>query len=162
VEAVTVVVVTGPPASGKTTLARAITGSLGWPLYTKDDIKELLFETVGTGDLEWSARLGAAAMELLGFVLRTSAEPLVLEANFRCLETERRVVQVFCTDTAEALNARYRARGGRHPGHLDDQRVIDPSEYAPLPLGGELIEYSVGSRSVDDVVAAVRRALGLG
>jgi hypothetical protein len=100
-------------------------------------------------------------MELLRLVLATSREPLVVEANFRRLETDRRVVQVYCTDTAEALNRRYRERRDRHPGHLDDRRVIDPSEYAPLPLDGDVIEYSVGSRSVDDVVAAVRLALGL-
>ena len=155
-----VVVVTGPPASGKTTLARAIAAALGWPLYTKDDFKELLFDSLGTGDLEWSTQLGSAAFELLALVLRTAREPLVVEANFRRLELDRPAVQVFCTGAADALNERYRSRTGRHPGHLDDVRTIDPDDYAPLPLAGPLIEYSVGSRSLDDVVAAVRRALG--
>ena len=36
----TFVVVSGPPASGKTTLARAIAPALGLPLVAKDTIKE--------------------------------------------------------------------------------------------------------------------------
>jgi hypothetical protein len=147
-------------------VARAVADSLGWPLYTKDAFKELLFDTLGIGDLDWSATLGAAAMELLALVVRTelaAGHSLVAEANFRRLEPppDAHVVQVFCTDTPDALRERYRARTGRHPGHLDDARVPDPSEYAPLPLGGTLIEYSVGGRSVGVVVAAVRRGLGL-
>jgi hypothetical protein len=97
-------------------------------------------------------------MELLRLVLRTATEPLVVEANFRRLETDRHVVQVFCTDTAEALNARYGARRGRHPGHLDDQRTIDPSEYAPLPLGGECFVYRIGD-DVQSLVENVRRCV---
>ena len=159
------VVVTGPPASGKTTVARAVADALAWPLYTKDAFKELLFDTVGIGDLEWSSRLGNAAMELLNLVMRTELDAgrsIVVEANFRWIVTlpPARVVQVFCSDAREALLARYRARD-RHPGHLDDERPLaDLDDYAPLTLDGELIEFSVGGgRSIDDVVAAVRAAL---
>jgi hypothetical protein len=60
---------------------------------------------------------------------------------------------------------RIRART-RHPGHLEDDpghlAAVEASlrgDYGPLSLGGALIEYSVGSRSVDDAVAAVRAAL---
>ncbi|HEX8858768.1 MAG TPA: AAA family ATPase [Actinomycetes bacterium] len=46
----TLVLVTGPPASGKTTLARPLAFSLGLPLLGKDTIKEALFDTLGNGD----------------------------------------------------------------------------------------------------------------
>jgi adenylate kinase family enzyme len=54
------VVVTGPPAAGKTTIGRELSSQLRLPLISKDTIKEALFDELGFGDLEWSARLGGA------------------------------------------------------------------------------------------------------
>lgn len=39
---VTVMAMQGPPGAGKSTLARALSACLGWPLLDKDDIKDLL------------------------------------------------------------------------------------------------------------------------
>jgi hypothetical protein len=123
--------------------------------------KELLFDTVGTGDLDWSATLGSAAMELLHLVVRTelaAGRSLVAEANFRRIPLlpDAKVVQVFCTDAPDALAERYRARSGRHPGHLDDLRAPDPAEYAPLPLEGRVIRYTIGDDVLDEVLRCVR------
>jgi tRNA uridine 5-carbamoylmethylation protein Kti12 len=49
----TLVLVTGPPTSGKTTLARPLAHHLDLPLLGKDAIKEALFDTLGTGDRAW-------------------------------------------------------------------------------------------------------------
>ena len=38
----TVMAMHGPPGVGKSTLARALSVHLGWPLLDKDDIKDLL------------------------------------------------------------------------------------------------------------------------
>jgi predicted kinase len=62
----TFVVVSGPPASGKTTLARAIAPALGLPLVAKDTIKEALMSVLPVPDIETSrapltARIRAAA-----------------------------------------------------------------------------------------------------
>ena len=62
-----VVVVTGPPAAGKTTVARELAARLRLPLVAKDTIKEALFDGLGTGDLAWSQRLGEATyLAMLG------------------------------------------------------------------------------------------------
>jgi predicted kinase len=55
-----IVVVCGPPASGKTTLARAIADDLRLPLLSKDAVKEVLFDALGSGDRAWSLRVGLA------------------------------------------------------------------------------------------------------
>ncbi|MEU8358303.1 AAA family ATPase [Nonomuraea sp. NPDC048882] len=53
-----VVLVNGLPGSGKSTLARALGRELGWPVLSKDAIKETLADTLdrpdGVGEAEWS------------------------------------------------------------------------------------------------------------
>jgi predicted kinase len=57
---VTLVLVTGPPASGKTSLAQPLARHLGRPLLGKDTIKEALFDSLGTGDPTGPGRGGLA------------------------------------------------------------------------------------------------------
>ena len=53
------VVVSGLPASGKSTVARTLAGALGLPLLDKDVFLEALFASDGIGDAAW--RRGGAA-----------------------------------------------------------------------------------------------------
>jgi replication-associated recombination protein RarA len=45
-------VVSGPPASGKTTLAQAIAPALGLPLIAKDTIKQALMTVLPVPDIQ--------------------------------------------------------------------------------------------------------------
>ena len=160
VEATPIVVVSGPPASGKTHVADALADSLQLPLLAKDRIKEVLYDALGTGDVAWSQRLGSAAMAVLYQSLEThlrARQPVVVEANF-AVEQARPILlrlrgryrfaafEVHCTAAADVLVARYRERSGpRHVGHLDAQRVeeiataIAEGRNAALDLGGETL-----------------------
>ena len=51
----TVIAMQGPPGVGKSTLARALSTRLGWPLLDKDDIKDLLD---GRGEQAGALRVG--------------------------------------------------------------------------------------------------------
>lgn len=79
-----IVLVSGAPAAGKTSIAVPLARLLGVPLFAKDDIKETLIDVLGDrdGDLGWSRTVGGAAMELL-WKLAERAPAAVLEANFR-------------------------------------------------------------------------------
>ena len=59
------VVVSGPPASGKTTLARAIAPAVGLPLIAKDTIKEALMAVLPVPDVAASRVVGRASVAAL-------------------------------------------------------------------------------------------------
>lgn len=174
-EAPLVVVVTGPPAAGKTTIARELAARLELPLIAKDTIKEALFDALGTGDLAWSQRLGDATYLVMLALAEESVAAgsgLVLEANFfrggeyRLAALPAHFVQVHCGAPLEVLVERYASRT-RHPGHVDSERLdavreaVESGRHEPLDLpGGETIRLDTSAPvdpvSVADLVLASR------
>lgn len=172
-----VVLVTGVPGSGKTTLARRLSPALGLPLLSKDVVKETLFDVLGAGDRAWSTRLGAAANEVLwslladcptGAVVDVWLDP-VRDAGFAGRGLARAGIQtayeVRC-DCPGPLAAQRYADRRRHPGHLPaDEATLDRIRAAaPSMVGlgvGPALQVDT-SRPVDlaSVTEWVRRAMG--
>jgi predicted kinase len=143
-----IVLVTGPPASGKTTLAGPLADALHFTHLAKDEIKESLFTTLKgrAGDARFSRRLSTAATDLL-WVLAPHFQGVVLEANFRTQRPEERaklsallsdpgasLVEVHCRLPLEMAARRFseRARNQRHhPAHvLKEMSPEQLAEYA--------------------------------
>ncbi len=149
------VVVTGMPSSGKTTVAEGLARQLRLPLIAKDAIKESLYESLGADDVASSGRLGAAANKLIFALAQTmlaSGVSLIVEANFfHDQEPEfgelppHRLMQLHCEAPLSILLDRY-AKRSRHAGHHDADKIKElPARFAsgahsPLSLDGELIQ----------------------
>ena len=63
------IIVTGPSATGKTSLAERLSEDLSIPLIAKDTIKEQLFNSLGWSDRAWSRKIGGASYDL-GYIIR--------------------------------------------------------------------------------------------
>ena len=59
------ILVTGIPASGKSTMARFLSERLAIPMISKDKIKELLFDDIGFGSREEKVKLGITSMNIM-------------------------------------------------------------------------------------------------
>ena len=154
-------IVTGHPAAGKTTLARFLSGQLALPLLSKDYVKETLHDQLGATGYQDSTRLGRAAFEVI-FALAESwlsaGISVILESPIRADMEDSRIArlesgcpckatQIVLTGDASVLLDRYRQRSldpARHPSHFDKERNSEiaamlAEPFKPLAVSGGTI-----------------------
>ena len=164
------VVVSGLPASGKTSVAQPLAEALGVRLISKDAIKEVLFDAVGFGGWAWSKTLSRAA-DAATVRIAQDLDGAVLD-NFWYAETvgellaplPRPMVEVFCRCDPDVAYERFRRRD-RHPGHADDERdpdsvrvsFFDRADKLPLQMLGPVVE--VDTTHTADVASVATRVL---
>lgn len=155
----TLLIVHGLPASGKTTLAKWLAQQLDWPAIYKDEVKEILFDTIGWKDRAFSRMLGVATIEVLFHVITmqlAAGVSCLAECNFKpelaspklraiLAKSNAHSIQVLCRADGLVRLQRFQSRA-RHPGHADGE-VNDAlatewqaESLAPLDLNGPLIE----------------------
>ncbi|MBN1260965.1 MAG: AAA family ATPase [Anaerolineae bacterium] len=182
------IIITGAPASGKSTLGREIANRFSWPFLAKDGVKERLFDVLGWRDRDWSRKLSWASFEVLFYALEAhlqAGQSLVIEGNFRSefhaarlLALQDRyavsVVQVVLTAAPDVLLARFKARdaaGVRHPGHVDAAfyaelaRQLADQPYGPLAIGGAVVQVdttALAAKEYGNIVSDVARLVSAG
>lgn len=142
------IVVSGLSGTGKSGIARRIAADLGLPCLGTDQLKEVLFDTLGWSDVTWSDRLRNAASALLWSVCRSMLEAgqsIVVEGALKAeLDGPRlhamrhqfrpRILEVHCHAPREVLAKRVAERaesGERHPGHGDQDQEALRDEVIP-------------------------------
>lgn len=165
------VLVSGPPASGKSTLTPEIAADLRMPLVAKDTIKDALMAILPVPDMEASRRLGRAAVQAMLAVAAASPIGSVLESNFyrsravtQIQQLPGTVVEVFCRCDREVAHARYATRAGTRPaGHFDGLRTVEElwNEQVSEPIAGGWPVIDVDTNDAVEVPVVTRRVLQL-
>lgn len=137
------IVVQGGSATGKTTLSRKLAADLGYYLFNKDTIKELLYDTLGVpAERDESSLYGLAATKALfamADAFLAAGRDVIIESTFysqfavRDIEklTDNKAViahQVYVTASPEVCFQRYSRRietGERHDGHPDKETTVE-------------------------------------
>jgi predicted kinase len=177
------VLISGPPCSGKTRLGDWLAQAFKLPVFHRDGFKELLFDSLGWSDLEWSQRLGGASYALLyhaAEALLRAERSVIVESNFDPQYDTQRLrdlaarhpylpIQIRCMAEGAVLFERFKQRvasGARHPGHLDHLNIpiYEPIVWQGpsarddfLDIGGERIDVDTTDFAKVDYDAILRR-----
>jgi predicted kinase len=171
------VVVSGAPAAGKSTVAAALGSALGWPVLSLDTIKEALADVLGVADKEWSNQLGDAAAEVV-FRLSAQFPDAVAEGWWRRDRRDRALVEFagatevfcYCDPRTAADRAVSRLTRGRHPIHRDmissaglgEVTAELAASVVPLELGAALVRVNTDrDGAAADAVAEVAGIVGV-
>jgi hypothetical protein len=159
------VLVSGPPASGKSSLARPLATELDLPLIEKDTIKEAIGDALDAGGDEWTRPLSSAAFDVL-WRLTDTIPRAVLEGNFypqhvhRLRSVDPDALEIYCRCPLDLCRRRFAARigEGRHRVHPPTVPPLEFFEQFAEPLGvGDVLEVStVDPVDLDEIVGWVR------
>lgn len=173
------IVINGRPGSGKTTLAERLSKDLSIPYFSKDEFKELIFDTLGYSDQEWSIKCNIPSYALIILLAKKclfAGRDIMIESNFNPKfdlekinkivdESGARVIQVLCSADKDVLFSRFKERalsGKRHPGHNDGADFSKIKEkhftadFGPLDLDGKNIVYDTTEFKDEDYLKVAK------
>lgn len=159
----TLIIVTGIESSGKTFIASELSKKLNLPFFSKDIIKEKLFDTIGWKDRPWSQKLGVGSLTILfqtAEELLSHGQSLIIESNFRpdlaktdfdnlAKKSPVKFFQIVCYADGPEIYNRFKDRvdsGRRHPGHCDD---VNSLEFKDRLLKGGKFPIDIVSEKVE-------------
>ncbi|MBD5512119.1 MAG: ATP-binding protein [Lachnospiraceae bacterium] len=172
------ILVAGMPASGKSTMAKALAEKWKLPVVSKDSIKELLYDNIGFQSRAEKVNLGIASMEIMYYVagqLMKAGQPFILENNFEhssepgiktLLEKyQYSALTITLTGDIKVFYQRFLERDispDRHRGHVvndcyPEKKERSPEEIKAASISYEDYAYSVEKRGFDAFFAGSRQ-----
>lgn len=165
------ILVTGIPASGKSTMAEFLGKQLGLPVLSKDRIKELLYDTLGFRSRAEKVCLGAASMEIMYYAaeqLMSCRQAFLLENNFENASRKGlmeildrygyQALTVTLTGDYKIIYRRFLERNqspNRHRGHIvNDQYPESGQSTAASEISFEDFTAGITARGMDTFSAA--------
>ena len=171
-------IVSGIPGSGKSTVGKTLSRELQLPFLDKDQILEGLFDSLGVGDADWRQRLSRASDHILemiatqlryGIVVSFWRHPQAASHDSGTpidwlQHTSLKVIEIYCSCEPEVAASRFTGRD-RHPGHLDKLRfrerdaliraLSDQAELGPLGVG-RLVHLTTTASSDEAAAVALK------
>ncbi len=162
-----IIVITGLPASGKSTLAHLLGEELGFAVIDKDDFLEVLLGSVQKFDTEFRFRCSREADKLFEEAARTAGN-VILVSHWQGPDEHResgtpsawlrefdKVIEIVCHCSVATALQRFRDRI-RHPGHGDNRSDLntlrqwfeEDSLRSPLGIGSVI---TVSTESLVDI-----------
>jgi predicted kinase len=152
------IIVSGPSASGKSTLAAFLSQKLRAFLISKDEIKEILFRSLGWSDKKIIQKIAIASVQISYYVLEQqlkTGKAVIIESNFKRSLDKPKIMQLLkaydykafelhCRAKDNILFSRFQARS-RHPGFVKygtfkaAKKTLNNKDHLPLKVG-KLIE----------------------
>ena len=146
-----VIVLTGMPATGKSTICKAMAEHFGYPVVEKDAIKEELFDTVGFTCYAEKRALDHAANAVVNHMveqLLKAGGSVIVDNNFDDISGKHfkelleqyapQCVCVFLRGDLDVLHQRYTLRDNAHARHLGH---VLQEHYPPRP--GDSLYYTM-------------------
>jgi predicted kinase len=155
----TMIIISGLPCTGKTTIGKRIAEKFNLPMISKDHIKESLFNSLGIRDREWSKKLGMATYPILYYFCEENLKAqksFIVESNFspqfdtqKMLKLKKEYLEnvliIQCECEGETLFDRFKQRsesGERHAGHVDH---LNYEEFKESLLSGRIDILDIGA-----------------
>jgi len=134
-----VIIISGPPCTGKTTFAKRVSKNFGLPIVCCDPIRELLYDAFGCFDLaifRKNRKVSFALMYNVFELLLRCKQPLIVDSTFWSKENRVKILKLQSQYKFKCLQFNLRACGQvlwgryeekmlsrhRHPGYLDRLR----------------------------------------
>lgn len=175
------IIISGPPASGKTTLGWQLKNHYNLPFIYKDLIKESLFDTLGIADSEWSGKLGYSSVVLLYKLLDeilSAKKSLIFESAFLGYKESgntkniiekyhAKPIEIHCNASSEIIIERFKKReksSERHKGHHRSNVIQDLEErllhgvYGSLSLDNNVVQWQTddfAKLSLSDLITKI-------
>jgi predicted kinase len=157
------IITTGRPAAGKSTLAKWLSKELGVPFVSNDNVRDLLFKGLGWKDRKSAQLLGRTSNDIMFYfaemqleagcslILDHAFDPLLSAPKFQALKTKYsiEIIQIICNSDRETLFNRFHERaksGNPHPSPgdeevLDELRAyLEKEQSLVMDIGGTIIE----------------------